>query len=351
MATSLAELRQKLKDQENKRTAAKTGGGGDKTSYPFWDMQENETAILRFIPDANPENTFFWVEKQQIRIPFQGIEGVNSKPTTVTVPCMEMWNETCPIHQEIRPWFKDPSMADMARTYWKKRSYIFQGFVRKSPLQENDLPENPIRKFTFGSQIFNLVKAALLDPEMENIPTDYINGTDFQITKLMKGQYADYATSKWARKESSLTDDELQAIAQYGAFDLSKSLPAKPDGEALNAIFEMFEASIEGKAYDPERWGKYYKPYGIEIANTDKSTSSSSSVQVPSSYRTESVVRAPAPAAEPAAQPSVSNYDLPWQDEQTATSQPSAPQASTTAAPATSAQDIIAMIRARSQGN
>ena len=48
-----------------------------------------------------------------------------------------------------------------------------------------------------------------MDPDMENIPTDYVNGTDFRLSKTMKGQYADYSTSKWARKERSLDETEL----------------------------------------------------------------------------------------------------------------------------------------------
>ncbi|BDR26074.1 hypothetical protein RVBP17_1170 [Pseudomonas phage sp. 30-3] len=321
---SLAELRQKLKDQETKR-GTKSSGSADKSNFPFWDMNENDSATVRFLPDANTDNTFFWVEKQQIKIPFSGIVGMNSKPTVVTVPCVEMWGESCPIHQEIRPWFKDSSLEKLARTYWKKRSYIFQGLVRKSPLVEQELPENPIRKFTFGSQIFNLVKSSLLDPEMENIPTDYLNGTDFQITKLMKGQYADYATSKWARKESSLTEEEFQAIQTYGLYDLSKFLPAKPDAEALAAIFEMFEESVEGKEYDPQRWGKYYRPYGVEVPTN-------TSVSVP--------VSKPEPKTTVSSSSVIEddNDDLPWED----TTKPVEPAKS-----ASNAQDIIALIRAR----
>ena len=32
-----------------------------------------------------------------------------------------------------------------------------------------------------------------MDPDMENIPTDYVNGTD-SVSKTTKGQYADYNT-------------------------------------------------------------------------------------------------------------------------------------------------------------
>ena len=112
---------------------------------------------------------------------------------------MEMYGESCPILAEVRGWFKDPSLEDLGRKYWKKRSYIFQGFVTDNALQEDGTPENPIRRFILGPQIFQLIKSALMDPDMEELPTDYTAGVDFRITKTSKGGYADYP-NRWARR-------------------------------------------------------------------------------------------------------------------------------------------------------
>ena len=46
----------------------------------------------------------------------------------------------------------------MGRKYWKKKSYIFQGFVTQNPLNEDSTPENPIRRFIIGPQIFNIIR-------------------------------------------------------------------------------------------------------------------------------------------------------------------------------------------------
>jgi hypothetical protein len=275
---SLAEIREKLKALDNKRAGKSNNTNKDNTSYPFWNIPEGETAVVRFLPDKNEDNTFFWTERQLIKIPFRGIKGGDeNKKIVIQVPCIEMWGETCPIHQEIRPWFSTDLDAT-ARTYWKKRSYIFQGFVEEDPMHEKDLPENPIRKFIISPQVFNIIKAALVDPEMEGNPTDLLNGTNFRIAKSSKGGYADYSTSKWAKRETALTEEQLEAINKYGLYDLSEFLPKKPTSEELNAQFEMFEASVEGDLYDPERWAKFYKPYGLDYkapatnAGTDKGT-------------------------------------------------------------------------------
>ena len=135
MAT-LAEIRAKLKEQES-RTGGSQSGGGDNAIYPSWNIKEGESATLRFLPDGDELNTFFWKERLMIKLPFNGIKGeTDSRPVQVQVPCMEMYGDTCDILNEVRAWFKDPSLEDMGRKYWKKRSYIFQGFVTDNPLSE-----------------------------------------------------------------------------------------------------------------------------------------------------------------------------------------------------------------------
>ena len=324
---SLAEIRARLQAAESNK-GNQNSGGGDNSIYPHWNMEEGQTAVVRFLPDANPKNTFFWQERAMIRLPFNGIKGeMESKQVFVQVPCVEMWNETCPILSEVRTWFKDKSLEDMGRKYWKKRSYIFQGFVRTNPLSEDKTPENPIRRFIIGPQIFTIIKAALMDTEIEEIPTDYMRGLDFRITKTSKGGYADYNTSTWARKESALTQDEQDAIEKHGLYDLSSFLPKKPTEVELRVIKEMFEASVDGQPYDVDRWGQYYRPAGVAAPAGAASSHADADEDTP------------APAARPAPTPAVDN------DEPAVVSAP----VQAAAKPAQKAEDILAMIRSRQQ--
>jgi hypothetical protein len=295
MAT-LAEIRAKLQASSQQNTGSSTGG--DNAIYPHWNIQEGSNATVRFLPDADPNNTFFWVERAMIKLPFAGVKGdTSSKPVTVQVPCMEMWNETCPILTEVRPWFKDKSLEEQGRKYWKKRSYLFQGFVVDSKLQEDKTPENPIRRFIIGSQIFNLVKNALMDAEIEELPTDYVRGLDFKITKTSKGGYADYSTSSWARRERALNEQELDAIKQHGVFNLKDFLPKKPGEVELKVMFEMFEASVAGDAFDMERWGQYFKPSGYNApAGTASASPKASAPAVSQDDEDENITSSSAPA-------------------------------------------------------
>jgi len=151
---------------------------------------------------------------------------------------------------------------------------------------------------------------------------------DFRITKGSKGGFADYSASKWARKESALTEAEQAAIEQYGLVDLSTFLPKRPGEVELKVLKEMFEASVDGQSYDMERWGQYFRPSGMSAPAGAANESAPSSSP------------APAAQAKPAPAP-VSDFDE--EDDVPVASAPVA----TPAAGGDKAQDILAMIRAR----
>jgi hypothetical protein len=326
MAT-LAEIRAKLKASEQKGSGERTGG--DNSIYPFWNLKEGGESVLRFLPDGNQDNTFFWVERAMIKLPFAGVKGESeSKQTIVQVPCVEMYGDTCPILSEVRGWFKDPALEDMGRKYWKKRSYIFQGFVVEDGLAEKEHPENPIRRFIIGPQIFTSIRSALVDPELEDLPTDYVHGLDYRMKKGSKGGYADYSTSSWARRERPLSDEEQAAIKQHGLFNLSDFLPKKPTDVELKVMKEMFEASVDGEPFDMERWGQYFKPAGMSQNTGDPN-------------------KASAPATPKAAPAPVASDD--HDDEPAPRASAPAPKAEAAESSGgdSRAQDILAMIRNR----
>ena len=336
---SLAEIRAKLKEQESRTGGNNTQSGGDNAIYPFWNIKEGESATMRFLPDGDTENTFFWKERLIIKLPFAGVKGeTDSRPVQVQVPCMEMYGESCPILQEVRGWFKDPTLEDMGRKYWKKRSYIFQGFVTENPLQE-EKPENPIRRFIIGPQVFQIIKAALMDPDMEELPTDFTAGVDFRLNKTSKGGYADYGTSNWARRERPLSDAEMLAVQTHGLYNMNDFLPKKPDEVAIKVMKEMFEASVDGEAYDADRWSQYFRPSGMQARTGDPMKAASAGATATSQS---------APVAQAAPAPVANN--IPFQsNEEVAQAAPAPVAEAATPAATGGASDILAMIRSRQQ--
>ncbi len=324
---SLAEIRAKLQESQNKSTGS-TSGGGDNAIYPHWNMPEGKEAVIRFLPDGNSNNTFFWVERAMIKLEFAGIKGeTDSRKVQVQVPCVEMYNDgsVCPILSEVRGWFKDKSLEEMGRKYWKKRSYIFQGFVVEDVLKEEKTPENPVRRFIIGPQIYQIIRSALMDPELDELPTDYLKGVDFRIAKTSKGGFADYSTSKWSRRERALSAEDAAAIETHGLFNLSDFLPKKPTDVELKVMKEMFEASVDGEPYDMDRWGQYFKPAGMSQNTGDPN-------------KPAARVAAPTAAA-------IADEDLPFEADST----PAAAPAADAGESSSRAQDILAMIRNRKQ--
>ena len=323
---SLAEIRARIAEQENKTQNKGQNTQSDNAIYAHWNMDEGSSATIRFLPDGSSDNTFFWVERQIIKLPFNGVKGdPNVKQITVQVPCVEMYGDNCPVLAEVRPWYKDDTLKELANKYWKKRSYIYQGFVRQNPIGDDSTPANPIRRFIISPQIQTVIKGSLMDPEIEELPTDYVRGLDFNIKKTSKGGYADYSTSNWSRKESPLTEAEQAAIEAHGLFNLADFLPKKPSEAELRVIKEMFEASVDGRPYDNDKWGAYYRPYGLaapEGASAEKHTGGDSH-------------KHPQPAA------TVADEDAPFE-----TSEPVVvPKAQSTSSD--KAADILAMIKAR----
>ena len=72
MAT-LQEIRAKLQAMESNQTSTKPKFQGDNAMFPFWNIPEGATATMRFLPDGDPDNTFFWTERNIIRLEFPGV--------------------------------------------------------------------------------------------------------------------------------------------------------------------------------------------------------------------------------------------------------------------------------------
>jgi len=112
-------------------------------------------------------------------------------------------------------------------------------------------------------------------------------------------------------KERPLGDDELGAIEKHGLFNLSSFLPKKPDDAQLNAIIEMFHASVQEELYDPDRWGQYYRPNGMRMEGTASGDAEQAEVSQPvtkPAVTASSIMEKAAAskaASEPVAQPAV----------------------------------------------
>ncbi|VVZ28116.1 Uncharacterised protein [Escherichia coli] len=285
---SLAEIRAHLKAEQEKAEAQKNGtftGERKADSFlAFWNVPYNEPLNLRFLPDADESNPFFWRERDMINLTFNGVVGMHTDKVTVQVPCNEMWvPKSCPVLKEVRQWFQSANetgneeLKAMAGRYWKKKTYLMQCFIAPDSVAVKDdiAPENPIRRILANKDIFDKVKSILLNPGIKESPTHYVQGRDFGIVKTKNGGgYNSYDMSQFSMSERPLNEEELAAIEKYGLYNLNDFMPKQPTPEELKAIEEMFEASVNGEAYDPARWAFAYRPAGVPKPNSGTVTES-----------------------------------------------------------------------------
>ena len=119
---------------------------------------------------------------------------------------------------------------------------------------------------------------------------DYQAGRDFKLTKTKRGQYADYSTSNWSMRTRSLSEDEEEAINDHGLFDLKYYLPKEPRDRDLEVIKEMFQASVDGEEYDPDRWSAHYRPAGFRGAENNSDVATSPTKSTPKTPKTKAAV-------------------------------------------------------------
>ncbi len=270
---NLAEIRARLLADQQRQEDAKNGVFNSQPDafLPFWNIPDGKPLNLRLLDDGG-ENDFFWREREMINLTFRGIKGQHTDFVKLVVPCNEMFTkqkDSCPVLREVRTWYAagDDELTKKANQYWKKKSYLFQCFVAPGSVAvENDnAPENPIRRILVNKQIFTRIKSILLNPSVQYLPTDIEHGRDLMVVKSKNsGGFSSYDETQWGMAERPLNEAERAAIAQYGLFDLGEFMPKQPNDEELNAIAEMFAASVNGEAYDPQRWAKYYRPAGVQ---------------------------------------------------------------------------------------
>jgi hypothetical protein len=117
---------------------------------------------------------------------------------------------------------------------------------------------------------------------------------------------------------------------------LSTYLPKRPDATELKVIQEMFEASVDGQPYDPDKWAQYFKPAGNVLASTYDAAPKAEKVEE----------ERPAPKASKPA----TNEPAPWEDDVKAAEESFAPASEPVTTPKQTgqkAEDILALIRSR----
>lgn len=216
-----------------------------KLYYPIWDMEDGDSAVIRFLPDLNTKNPMgFLVEKT--------VHNIQVNWESKNVPCLQMYGEKCPICAASKSFYDAGDQVN-GKQYWRRKWYYAQVLVVKDNRRAGEKCDGRVMLLNVGYQLFNVIKAALAS-SLSSAPFDYVTGCDFVLKKTGSDKYAGFvAGSGFIKPARALSDEEL-ALAESKIINLSILLPPNPGVEKLKA---MLDASLRGTKYEepqPKAW-------------------------------------------------------------------------------------------------
>jgi hypothetical protein len=238
MSLTLEQMKAAFKKEES-------GSNRPNNYYPFWNMQDGERAVVRFLPDLDQENPLgFMVEKLMHTLTITG--------ERKSVACLKMYNEDCPICKVSAAYYKSDDKIN-GKKYWRKKQHLVQAIVVEDPLpydaETGESHAGKVRFLAIGYQLYNVIKDAFEGGELDEIPFAYNGGCDFIIKKTKQGEHSGYSIgSQFARKASDI-DPETLAVVTDQMIELKSLIPVHP---GLEKVEGMLEAEITGSEYEDQ---------------------------------------------------------------------------------------------------
>lgn len=218
----------------------KTGTGGDpfwKLFYQFWKIPDDSTAVVRFLPDLDENNSLGFLTENLVHE--LEINGQRKK-----VPCLSMYGEACPICDLSRKFY-DEKNESMGKKFYRKKSYIGQVIIVESPIEHDQA--QLVKLIEFGPAVFKQIQSAFQSGDLEEAPYEFKGGYNFRIKKTKQGEYASYSTSSFAPKQSDLSDDIIESLELH---ELATFRGKKPDVATVEALLT---AALTGQSFEEDQ--------------------------------------------------------------------------------------------------
>lgn len=249
---SMAEIKKRLAEQKAKKTSFKLSVSKD--FFPFWNMADGEEAVVRLLPDINPDNLFpYYRDKLDHKLSIDGHDK--------TIVCPKTFDQTadCPICERSQRYYRENN-KERGAYYWRNKNSMVRLLIMKSPLKVNDENGEPLdyvgRVCTsqFGYQLMQAIDnqlASFTDDELP--PWSLDGGYDLTIKKTPQSSgYATYAYSSFAKRPTTIPKELLDTIEFIDFRDL---LPENPGLEKVQHYLDAHDGVVEfqyGKQSDDD---------------------------------------------------------------------------------------------------
>jgi hypothetical protein len=255
---SMAEIRKLAKKQSSGR---KSSNFKNSDIYPFWQMNEEEEAVIRILPNKTEENhPIPMIEKKQHRLAIDGKDR--------NVVCPQTFGNQCPICDLSQEYYRSEGKdSKNGKYYWRDLKHICRAVVIKDPLppdsETGETFENKVVTLQLGFQLHKKIEAQLADffDDDDPLPWDLENGFNFKIKKTMQGGRGKYdLASTFERKPSEIPTEALENIELK---ELEEFLPPEVTYEETDELLQKHlnggvgaEDSLENKRSSSESSSK-----------------------------------------------------------------------------------------------
>jgi len=247
MLRTKGEISMARKSMKEIRALAKKkveGGGNNnnktynKDIYPFWQMKENESAKVRFLPDKNKDNDFPFIERLDHWLT---IDGKNRK---IVCPKTEAFGGTkCPIC-ELSADYYDADDKVSGKAYYRSAVHLAKALVLEDPLPPDpETGETYVGKVVtlqLGYQLYTKFMEDLgnIFEDDDPLPWELDNGFNFNLkkTKNAKGHPKWDSSSYFDRNASAIPDEYLENIE---LIDLKEILGDVTTYDEVNLLLEQ----------------------------------------------------------------------------------------------------------------
>ncbi len=236
---SIEQYRARLKAEKAKKENREKGKTGNPNMFPFWNMENEQEAVVRILPDKNTNNpNVFFVDKLEHRISVDGKD--------VNVPCLKMYGQDCPICDISQQHYKNGNKEE-GKYYYRNRTSLARVLVIKDPLPADEDGKTYVGRCVntqFSYQIMKVINEQMLtegEDALESDPWDLENGYNFTIKKSKQGDYSTYTIgTKFSRKSSAIPAEYADNVE---LIDLSTLLPKNP---GIDAVQKILNAHLTG---------------------------------------------------------------------------------------------------------
>lgn len=232
---NLREKYLKLKEEEEEKKKRR-GGKSDKRFLNYFDLGDDQTMTVRFLPDASGEDIFVSYSEHGKELWDKGVkERISCASTSM--------GEKCPACSYSYQLYQSGD-KDGAKDWRRKESFLSQVLVIESPIEINQSEDgNIVKLFNMPFAIKEIIVESILNQIIDD-PTAH----DFVIKKTKnKGGFAEYGKSFFKPKTTDLPANVEAMLDKVTLFNLSELVPAPASAAQVQEWLSAAQQIVDKK--------------------------------------------------------------------------------------------------------